>query len=166
MSGLPDDARESRKVMLNSPRVMFERFAYTLWLLFTVASLAAALHGGVLLLLAGRAWLPFLLGAASLGFAMFLRRLGRRHLRFDACEASLDFTEWTIASREYEARAGQLRRVFDRWDAVDASRARGDGDVWQVLALRREAQTLLDADPALRTEFQHQLARHPELRGP
>jgi hypothetical protein len=162
---VPDDAGDLLTAMLNSPQVMFERFIYTLWLLFTVAALGAAMYGGILLL-TGQAFVPFLIGSSGLYCSWVLRRMGRRHLRFDASEASLDFTVWSATSREYDERAMHLRRLFDQWDAVDASRAHGDGDVWQVLALRREARSLLDADPALRAEFRLQLARHPELRGP
>jgi len=143
---------------MNSARAILERLAFVLWLALTGSSIGAALLS---------AWFDwpapglavFLAGSGGSIFSALLRHYGRARLHFEECEASLEFG----LPRE-SARAEHLRRVFDSWEALDAQRESGGIDVWRVHELRREAASLLEAEPALRATFERELSRRPELR--
>jgi hypothetical protein len=154
-------AEPTSRKMLNSPREMLERLAYLIWLAITATSISAiflavfkGVHGAGLGLFAG--------GIGGTILSRLLHGDGRKHLHFDDCEDSLDFNG--DGDPEHAARAENLRRLLARWNQLDARREQDEEDTWQVLAIRRETQSLLDADPGLRSEFDRQLARHPELR--
>lgn len=142
---------------------MFERLAFVGWVVLTAGAIGAV---------AMSAWFPwprpgcpvFLGGGGGCLLAWMVGAFGRAHLHFTECENSLEFRELPRTAPEEEERADHLRRVFDSWEELDARRADGDGDVWQVQELRREAASLLRADPNLREEFAHELSQHPELR--
>jgi hypothetical protein len=141
---------------------MFERLAFVVWMVLTSVSI------GVVCMSPWFAWpspglAVFLAGAGGCILAWLFGTYGRASLHFSECEASFEFNEAPGVIPEDEEPSDHLRRVFDSWEELDARRDRGDGDIWQVQELRREAASLLRADPHLREEFAHELSRHPEL---
>ena len=146
----------------NSPRAIFERLTFVIWLALTAVSI------GTVSMSPWSTWpspgvAMFLGGGGGCVLAWMLGTYGRAHLHFRECEDSFEFRELPGVMPADEDRAGHLRRVFDSWEELNARRARGDADIWQVQELRREAASLLRADPQLREEFAHELSRHPEL---
>jgi hypothetical protein len=152
--------------MLNRSRAMFERLVYVGWLGFTAASLSALILSLTFLAtgMGGELLVAGVLGTVISGI---VNRYGRRHLHFDRCERALEFRETgglfpaTLARQNH---AESLRRVFEAWTEVDEQILAGKMDVWERQALRRQARSLLDADPALRDEFRDELSEHPELK--
>ena len=63
-------------------------------------------------------------------------------------------------------RAEKLRRLLEKWTQVDEQIEAGISDVWERQALRRQARSLLAGDPELLSEFEDELASHPELTKP
>jgi hypothetical protein len=110
----------------------------------------------------------FLAGACGTLASGILNHFGRKHLHFDQCERSLELvTPFRLnpVSRGHAERADLLRRVLEKWTQVEAEIVEGKVDIWERQALRREAQSLLAADPELRNEFEDELSEHPELKG-
>lgn len=141
---------------------MLERLAFVVWLAVTSISI------GVVSMSPWFSWpepgLTVFLGGSGGGvLAWMLGSYGRKRLHFAECEESLHFTEAPGTISEDDERADHLRRVFSTWEELDDLRSRGGGDVWQVQELRREAASLLRADPRLRAEFERELSSHPEL---
>lgn len=144
---------------------MFERLAFLVWMALT------ALSFGFLGLSPWFRWpdpgaFVCLGSVAGLVLAWALRLWGKSRLHFDEHQHSFDTagsSGFLPGSPEHEARAENLRKLFYEWDALAERQARGEGDIWQVAEIRREAQALLDADPQLRVEFDYHVSRHPEL---
>ena len=137
---------------------MLERLAFVVWLAVTSFSI------GVVGVSPWFTWpqpglAVFLAGSGGCILAWLLGRFGREKLHFAECEDSLQFRDPSADGD----RADHLRRVFDTWEELDAQRESGSVDVWRVQELRREAASLLQRDPRLRAEFEHELSRHPEL---
>lgn len=151
---------------MNPMRRMFERLAYLLWLG------GAGVSFGFVGLSPWSTWpepgAMFLGGGlGGLFAAWLLHTVGESHWHFAEHARVLDqapLNEFTHSTPEYQERVENLRRVFYRWEALDALRAEGKADVWAVQALRQEALTLLQQDPRLSAEFDRDLSRHPELR--
>jgi len=149
-------------------RPVLERLAYVVWAGTTAVSI------GVTMLSPWFPWpeqgLPIALcGFGGVILSRLLHQVGHQHLHFAEHEDVFE----VLASPgddpsdlSHEERADNLRRLLHEWDDLDARRERGEADVWQVHALRRETQTLLRADPRLRSEFDREIARHPGLGEP
>jgi|GEM_PF-2183351 len=148
-------------------RSVLERLAYVVWAGMTAISLGATMLSP---------WFPWpeqglpiaLYGFGGFALSRLLHQIGHEHWHFTEHEENFEVLASPgddVMDRVHEQRADDLRRLFHEWDDLDARRARGDetADVWQVHALRRETQTLLRADPALRFEFDQEIARHPGL---
>ncbi len=141
---------------------MFERLTFVVWVALTCVSIGAVSLSP---------WFPwpspgiavFFGGGGGCILAWLLGAYGRAHLHFSECEDSFEFRELPGLLPADEDRADHLRRVFDSWEELNARRDRGEADIWQVQELRREAASLLRADPNLREEFARELSRHPEL---
>jgi hypothetical protein len=151
--------------MLNPARTMLERLAYLGWLGLTASSI------GVLGVTPWQHWpYPglFMLSGGLGGFILsrILNSVGRAWLHFAERAEEFDHAGangFLPGTPEHEARANTLRQLFHQWEALDALRARGEADIWQVQAVRRQAESLLRADPQLRSEFMYEVSRRPEL---
>lgn len=151
--------------MLNRPRAMLERLAYIGWLGITTASLSALILS-MTLAISGAGGRLFFAGVVGTVIAGAMNRYGRRHLHFDQCERSLEVVasySLTPVTAGHAERADLLRRLLDKWTLVDAQISAGTMDIWERQTLRRQAQSLLAADPELRNEFEDELSAHPEL---
>lgn len=152
--------------MMNSPREMLERLAYVIWLVITGASVCMIFLSAVMGF-EGSAAALFLGGVAGILASRLLHTHGHKHWHFDECTASLEYLSqetYYPGTLEHENRANSLRKVFHDWEEleIEGPMLHGD-DVWRRHALRREAQSILDADPALRQEFQYEISQRPEL---
>jgi len=159
-----EDERDT-PVMLNRPRAMLERLAYIGWLGITTASLCALILS-LTLAVSGMGGELFLAGACGTAISGVVNRLGRRHLHFDKCERSLELVASYAPNRAtpgHAERADLLRRLLEKWTEVDQEILDGKSDVWERQALRRQARSLLAADPDLLNEFEDELSAHPEL---
>jgi hypothetical protein len=145
---------------------MLERLVYVGWLGITAASLSALILS-LTFAVSGMVGELFVAGVFGTAFSGLLNRYGRKHLHFDQCEQALEFREtggFFPVSVAHQDRADSLRRVFEEWTQVDEQILAGKMDVWERQALRRQAQSLLTADPDLRNEFEYELSEHPELK--
>jgi hypothetical protein len=152
--------------MLNRSRAMLERLVYVGWLGFTAASLSALILS-LAFVATGLGRELLLVGASGTVISGIINRYGRKHLHFDQCERALEFRETGglfPATLSHQNHSESLRRVFEAWTEVDEQILAGKMDVWERQALRRQARSLLDADPALRDEFRDELSEHPELK--
>jgi hypothetical protein len=151
--------------MLNDTRAIFERLVYVIWMALTAVSI------GVLTLSPWVTWPDpgVSVVSASLGgliLSRVLHRVGYARLHFQEHGDSLDRVaprSHSPGSPEHQERASSLRRLLQKWDALEEQRAGGGGDVWEIHAVRREAKSLLQRDPQLRAEFDQEIARRPEL---
>jgi len=151
--------------MLNRPRAMLERLAYIGWLGITTASLCSLILS-MTLAISGMGVELFVAGACGTAISGFVNRYGRKHLHFDQSERSLEVVasySLTPVTAGHAQRVDLLRRLLDIWTLVDAQISAGKMDIWERQALRRQAQSLLAADPELRNEFEDELSAHPEL---
>jgi hypothetical protein len=156
---------ETLPVMLNRPRAMLERLAYIGWLGITTASLCALILS-LTLSISGVGGELFVAGVCGTALSGVVNRYGRKHLHFDKSERSLELVASYAPNRTtagHAERADLLRRLLDRWMEVDQQILDGKSDVWERQVLRRQAISLLAADPALRNEFEDELSAHPEL---
>jgi hypothetical protein len=145
---------------------MLERLAYVGWLGITAASLCALILS-LTLATSGLGLELLLMGVFGTVFSGFVNYLGRKHLHFDRCERSLEVVasySMTPVTAGHGARADSLRRVLDKWSLVEEQILAGKVEIWERQTLRRQAQSLLAADPELRNEFEEELSEHPELK--
>jgi hypothetical protein len=152
--------------MLNRPRAMLERLAYIGWLCITTASICALILS-LTLAISGMGRELFLMGVCGSVVSGIVNYLGRKHLHFERSERSLEVVAsytMTPISAGHVARADSLRRVLEKWTLVEEQILAGKVEIWERQALRRQAQSLLAADPDLRNEFEEELSEHPELR--
>jgi hypothetical protein len=152
--------------MLNQPRAMLERLAYVGWLGITAASLCTLILSFTFAISGSGAPL-FLAGLGGISISGVVNYLGRKHLHFERCERSLELVAsygMLPVSPGHAERADLLRQVLEKWTQVEGQILSGEVDIWERQALRRQAQSLLAADPALRVEFHDELSEHPELR--
>lgn len=148
-------------------RSVLERLAYVVWVGMTAISLGATILSP---------WFPWpeqglpiaVYGFSGFALSRLLHQIGHEHWHFAEHEGGFEVLASPGGERldqGHEQRANDLRRLLLRWDDLDARREEGDdtADVWQVHAIRQETRTLLRADPALRYEFDREIARHPGL---
>lgn len=151
--------------MLNRPRAILERLAYIGWLGITAVSICTLILS-LTLAISGVGAELFFAGACGTALSGFVNRYGRRHLHFDRCERSLEMVAScspNAVTAGHAERADLLRRLLEKWTQVDALILEGKMDVWDRQDLRRQALSLLAADPDLRGEFADELSEHPEL---
>lgn len=144
---------------------MLERLAYIGWLGITTASLCALILS-LTLAISGVGGELFVAGICGTALSGVVNRYGRKHLHFDKSERSLELVAAHSPNRmtpDHAERAERLRRLLDRWIEVDQQILDGKSDVWERQALRRQARSLLAADPDLFIEFEDELSAHPEL---
>ncbi len=139
---------------------MLERLAFIVWMGLTTTSIGFVglslyepwPHPGLSM---------FLAAGGGCVLAWMLGTYGRARLHFAECEKALN--EAATPAIEDDPTADRLRRLLDSWEELDARRDLGGIDPWRVQELRREAASILQSDPRLRTEFARELSRHPEL---
>jgi hypothetical protein len=145
---------------------MLERLAYVGWLGTTAASLCALILS-LTFAVSEMGRELFLMGVCGTVLSGYVNYLGRKHLHFEQCERSLEVVasySMNPVSAGHVARADSLRRVLEKWTYVEEQILAGKMEIWERQALRRQAQSLLAADPELRNEFEEELSEHPELR--
>lgn len=143
---------------------MMERVAFLAVLGFTIAAFGVAAIGALHLAqgTGDSSW--FFLGLGGLLGSRWFFAFGREHWHFGEVDEAFSYQDrstWPFGSDgEHEQRARSLRAIFDRLDRLYAQDQLGQEQVWAVHELRRELNTLIRQDPALRSQFAGELSVH------
>ena len=143
--------------MTHPARPILERLAYVIYLGLLACSIGVIWLGGIAGFITGN-FVPMWLAVLGLSVSIGLHAVGHARWHFRECEETLcrgAGSDGLLRTEIEEERATKFAALLERKEAA--------ADVWTRGEVRRELQTLLDAAPDLRDEFEMEIAAHPDL---